>query len=295
MVATLKAVATSECASALVVLEERCGAAGMFSANRFIEFWTQTQGLITAEGDNQLMLLKVGCSARRDPSPPVTAHATWAHPAPLSPSLCLALLRFREQRPQEELAINASARRATDLVRGVERQGKPRDGGRRAYGDSMIAGRFIAAVEDARDSTRNALATLCALWALGRIERHARSVPGRRALTATTVKELGRIRDDLCAETEPHTQQRWRRHSTSTMTCSKSRSLEPDYVQAYRRCFNRQVTPGEALADTTSLPTSTYVRRSTLKLGTKRKHSSRTLNALTRSRSLKGLSARACR
>src|SRR5258708_25842500 len=37
---------------------ERIGAQGLFSANRIISYWIHTNGIVTAEGDNELLLVK---------------------------------------------------------------------------------------------------------------------------------------------------------------------------------------------------------------------------------------------
>ena len=102
-----------------------------------------------------------------------------------------------------------------------------------AHGDRIVAGRFVAAVEDARDDdTRDALGTLCALWMLGRIERHAGWFLAEGCLTGRTVKDLGRMRDRLCAETEPHANALAEAFDLDN-TLLQAPIAEPDYVRAY--------------------------------------------------------------
>lgn len=83
---------------------ERCGAAGMFEENRLSGYATQAPGLVTAEGDNQIVLIKIARLmlmregyVRLRPS---RSHGA----APLSdPARLLDLLRERERRLLDEL------------------------------------------------------------------------------------------------------------------------------------------------------------------------------------------------
>jgi acyl-CoA oxidase len=203
LVAVIKAIATSETARTLARLRERCGASGMFTANRIIEFWNQAQGVITAEGDNQLMLLKVGGQLATEASRPIRARPVWAHPAPLLPELCLELLRFREHRLQEELRTSMARRTSTaDAFSWWNDEVSLVLAAAEAHGDRVIVEGFVAAVNAARDeATRCALATLCSLWSVGRIERHAGWFLAEACVTARTVGAMRRVRDALCAET----------------------------------------------------------------------------------------------
>jgi acyl-CoA oxidase len=83
---------------------ERCGAAGMFEENRLAVYATQAQGLVTAEGDNQIILIKIARQMllRRGY---VRLRPTRNHSAsPLSePARLLQLLRERERRLLDEL------------------------------------------------------------------------------------------------------------------------------------------------------------------------------------------------
>jgi acyl-CoA oxidase len=91
---------------------ERCGAAAMFEENRLAVYATQAQGLVTAEGDNQIILIKIARQmlmrlgyVRLRPSRDLGA-------SPLSdPARLLALIRERERRLLDELrSVVARAR-----------------------------------------------------------------------------------------------------------------------------------------------------------------------------------------
>lgn len=59
---------------------ERCGAQGLFSANKIIDYYVVNNGTVTAEGDNQVLLLKTGQSLI-DVKPDVSCNAddpVWA-------------------------------------------------------------------------------------------------------------------------------------------------------------------------------------------------------------------------
>lgn len=58
----IKALSTWRGQDVLVRCRERCGAQGLFSDNKIIDYFVTNNGTITAEGDNQVMLLKIGQS-----------------------------------------------------------------------------------------------------------------------------------------------------------------------------------------------------------------------------------------
>jgi hypothetical protein len=143
------------------------------------------------------------------------------------------LLRFRERCLRQELTTDASTRPGADPFVAWNEKVNPVMAAAEAHGDCIVAACFVTALEEARDDdARDALATLCALWALGRIERHAGWFLAEGCLTDRTVKELGRVRDRLCADIEPYA-------STLVDAFDLDNALlqapiaETDYVRAY--------------------------------------------------------------
>jgi acyl-CoA oxidase len=205
--ATLKAVVTFEVSDALPRLRERCGAVGMLSANRFTEYWNQLQGVITAEGDNQLMLLKAGRQLfdRPDssPAPPASAVNSCA----LDPSQALSLFRFREARLKQALQHGAAGarRRSRDPLAIWNDNVNRTLALAEAYGIRLLAEAFAASIADCRDEAgADALGSLFSLWAFGHVNRQSGWFLSQGCITGAAVENSDSDRDHLCAKLEPH-------------------------------------------------------------------------------------------
>jgi acyl-CoA oxidase len=208
LVAALKAVLTSEASDGLSRLRERCGAAGMLSANRIVEYWNQLQGVITAEGDNQLMLLKVGRQlwdagpSASSELPPELGELSSAEPEDF-----VDLFRFREARLVDALRANvvAALGRTRDSFAVWNDNVNGTIAAATAYGIRVIAECFAAAVRGAQDvQAARQLRLLFALWSMAQMERHAGWFMAQSALTASAVNALPRTVNGLCADLEPH-------------------------------------------------------------------------------------------
>jgi acyl-CoA oxidase len=76
LISITKALTTWEMTEVVATCRERCGAQGIFSVNRIADYGSLLQGLVTAEGDNQVLLATAAGQllARRDdraaPQPP---------------------------------------------------------------------------------------------------------------------------------------------------------------------------------------------------------------------------------
>lgn len=243
LVAALKAVITYEASDGLLRLRERCGAAGMLCANRIIEYWNQLQGVITAEGDNQLMLLKVGrqlwdsgSSVTSElPRSPALGDLSSAEPEEL-----VDLFRFREARLVDALRANVvvALGRTRDSFAVWNDNVNGTIAAATAYGVRVIAECFAAAVRGAQDArAEQQLRLLFALWSTAQVERHAGWFLAQDGLTASAVTGLPRIADGLCAELEP---------SVSTLvnafafdeTELQAPIAADDYVAAYQARFS---------------------------------------------------------
>jgi acyl-CoA oxidase len=83
---------------------ERCGAAGMLEENRLSTYAAQCQGLITAEGDNQIVLIKIARQMLLKQGYVRLDKSRHDHAATLShPERLLGLVRERERRLLDEL------------------------------------------------------------------------------------------------------------------------------------------------------------------------------------------------
>jgi acyl-CoA oxidase len=235
LTATLKAVVTAEVSDVLPRLRERCGAVGIMSANRIMEYWNQVQGIVTAEGDNQLMLLKAGRQLfdRADCAAPALGGP--ADSCALNPNQAVSLFRFREGRMKQALKHGAAeARRRSrdalaiwnDNVHGTLALAK-------AHGTRLMAEYFAAALADCQDETSaRALRTLFSLWALDQVDRHGGWFLSQGCITGAAVENVESERDRLCVELEPHALELVEAFGIDN-TVLKAPIAEDDYVAAY--------------------------------------------------------------
>ncbi len=219
-IASLKAVTSYAAADGIAVCRERCGAAGLFAENRFVNWWVQAQGVITAEGDNQMMLLKVGRQLALDTSlpdagdlvRPKPARADWTEDIDF---LC-RLLRFHEASRIQAVrrafaAGHAQTGQADDAPRATnEPSGLDRFNDLvcdlinlgAIHGRSITADRFAAALD--RPEAPASLPLLFRLWALERIGEHVGWFLAHGALEGSEFETLERTRLALCGVLEPH-------------------------------------------------------------------------------------------
>lgn len=233
-VAVLKATATSDVADELVRLRERCGAVGMFSANRILEYWNQVQGVITAEGDNQLMLLKVGRQLLESGMPALVRPPKIGDLSALDPDACVALFRFREASLKKEILSDVLRLRTTKDAFAVWNQ---HVNGTlalaAAYGERFVAECFQEALDGVRDAeTKSILGRLFALWAARVVERHAGWFLAEGCLSNGAVKDAANARDRLCAAIQPHAKELADAFGFDNALL-RAPIAESDYVRAY--------------------------------------------------------------
>lgn len=205
----LKAVSSYAAMDELVRCRERVGAVGLFNENRIAVYLNQVQGIITAEGDNQLVLLKAAremMTGLHYDLPEATDARTPEARELLDPDFHADLLRFRERclcmelresmrkalaEGQESFAAwNDHVNRALDLAR--------------ARGERVLLEQFQRAVRDARSrESRSALERLYSLYALRLLERDSGWLLAEGALAAAQVKALPGEIDVLCGAILP--------------------------------------------------------------------------------------------
>lgn len=247
LVAALKATVSAEVSEMLPRLRERCGAAGMLAENRILEYWNQLQGIVTAEGDNQLMLLKVGRMLfdQRDEGVPEAPSVVTSR---LDPDQVVSLLRYREACLKEALAVSVGVtRRATrDPFTVWNENVNATLALATAHGTRLVAQNFRDAVADCRDTaSRELLATLFSLWSAAQIERDAGWFIARGCLSQEWLSGATRARDTLCAVLEAHAQ-------TLAGAFGLDNSIlrvpiaESDYVSAYHALLDAVPTSPHA-------------------------------------------------
>jgi acyl-CoA oxidase len=106
MLAIAKVFISSRAIEVISQCRERLGAQGLFCANRVITCWIHSNGVVTAEGDNEILLLRMAREmlVGSDYEPPVAAELA-APPLLESPDYLLSLLRERERRLVLELRV----------------------------------------------------------------------------------------------------------------------------------------------------------------------------------------------
>lgn len=185
---------------------ERCGAHTVFSANRIADYLGLFQGLLTAEGDIQVLRLTAGrhLATSRSYSPP--------HVDPLALEKIgddadwLELFRARESYYYERTSAG---------LRGPLGDGSVFDRWNRhlpeameladAHADRLALEAFLAAVADAPDSrSREALRLTARLYVLDRISRHAGLYLAESHLTSTAFSALEADRTAVCERLTPY-------------------------------------------------------------------------------------------
>jgi acyl-CoA oxidase len=235
LTATLKAVVTAEVSQTLPRLRERCGAAGIMSANRIMEYWNQVQGIVTAEGDNQLMLLKAGRQLFDLPDAAAVMLEGPAASCALDPGPAVSIFRFREDRLKQALKQGAAeARRRSRDPLAIWNDNVHRTLAlATAHATRLMAEYFAAAVADCQDETSaRALSVLLSLWALDQVDRHAGWFLSQGCITAAAAENAESDRDRLCAELEPHAPELVDAFGIDN-TLLRAPIAEDDYIAAY--------------------------------------------------------------
>jgi len=206
LVAIFKATVTERVGELLPKLRERCGAVGMLSTNRIIDYWVYIQGIITAEGDNQLMLLKIGRSLLDTPdgADPADVPPTFDGSDPRS---LLELARYRELRLRrllrQQIAFSRGHCRDPLVIWNQNVSGVMELA--RAFGTRLITEKYYEAHTCLDANVRDLTLPLFQLWAMNEVTTHAAwflaegciSHNTYRALPEQTEHLLGKIESSL--------------------------------------------------------------------------------------------------
>jgi len=207
LISITKALSTWEMSEVVAVCRERCGAQGLLSVNRLVDYGSLLQGLVTAEGDNQVLLATTaGQIIAGSGDEPRDAAFRPGDGDLCDPAFAVGALRHREQ------ALLRAARAAM----------ADESGGRsyfEAWNDTVGAGLAMARVRGVRTAleclvealgelgdrrAHEALALLATLYGLTEIQRDAGWYLARGVLTADQVEALPATLDRLCARILPH-------------------------------------------------------------------------------------------
>ncbi|QXE32942.1 hypothetical protein KQY30_00160 [Streptomyces sp. GMY02] len=207
LISITKALSTWEMTDVIATCRERCGAQGIFSVNRIADYGSLLQGLVTAEGDNQVLLATTAGQmlAQRDdrpaPKPPGQDGRGLRHSA-----LHTDLLRYREESllhtAREAMTDESGERTYLEAWNGSMNSALAMA---RTRGVRVAVESFRAAAARARTSeVREALELLLALYGLTEIQRDSGWYLARGALTAPQVEAIPAEIDALCAQVLPH-------------------------------------------------------------------------------------------
>ncbi|MEU4645613.1 acyl-CoA dehydrogenase [Micromonospora sp. NPDC023814] len=204
-----KALCTWGAADVFRECRERCGAQGLFAANRVADYIITNQGAVTAEGDNQVILLKAAQEMTRGRSyepPPISSLPPQGRQLDDLDWL-LSLFEQREALLHGELNRRTRHQRdksrtrfevANDSANLALRLG-------RAYGGRLALREFCAAIERTSDpAAQHALALLARLYAVQELGRDSGWFLAEGLITADHVRQIPDFVDSLCADVTPH-------------------------------------------------------------------------------------------
>ena len=207
LISITKALSTWEMTEVVATCRERCGAQGIFSVNRIADYGSLLQGLVTAEGDNQVLLATTaGQLAAQPEQGPAPALPDPAGRLITDSELHTQLLRHREHqlRRAARATMTDDSRDQTYL----EAWNATMNGAlasARTQGVRIALERFRDAAADARSAeVGEALGLLASLYGLLEIQRDAGWYLARGGLTAHQVETLPAEIDALCVRLLPH-------------------------------------------------------------------------------------------
>jgi acyl-CoA oxidase len=208
LTAVTKAIATWNAAHVINQCRERCGAQGMFSVNRIADYLLMTQGVITAEGDNEVILSKAAgelMALRRTTSPGSQLDPNGRDL--LDERFILALLKFRESVLCEETSqvFHAQLRGNSDVFSAWNDNINAALSVAHAHGARLAFEEFSRAASEMEvASNRAALRLLVLFYGLQELSKAAAWFLNRGALLREHVERLPRAIDELCVELLPH-------------------------------------------------------------------------------------------
>lgn len=242
LISITKALSTWEMTDVVALCRERCGAQGMFSVNRIADYGSLLQGLVTAEGDNQVLLATAAGQILAQPS----AEAAPSAPDPRDRSLgdvtwLIHLLHHREHQLFETTrkAINGSQEQSYfEAWNGAMNSGIAMA---RARGVRIALQSLLDAVHDAKiDEVREALRLAASLYGLSELQRDAGFYLAQGVLTAEQVLAIPATADALCAQLRPHVPMLIDGFALSAELL-RAPIARDDYVAAF--CEQAQVAP----------------------------------------------------
>ncbi|WP_063740655.1 acyl-CoA dehydrogenase [Streptomyces flavochromogenes] len=204
LISLTKALSTWEMSEVAGICRERCGAQGGFRVNRIAEYGSLLHGLVTAEGDNQVLLATTAGQLLTGEDRPLAAGPAKAADDVEDPRVQLALLRRREDSLHRKARADMAASEGTyfDAWNGAVNTAldMARTRGVRLALEQLAAA--VPALADERD--RTALGLLASLYGLVEIRRDAGWYLAGGLVTGAAVEGLSAAVDGLCERLRPH-------------------------------------------------------------------------------------------
>lgn len=203
LISITKALSTWEMTEVVTVCRERCGAQGIFSVNRIADYGSLLQGLVTAEGDSQVLLANTAGQlvTHADVEPPATVPDASGRTV-RDLDWLIELFRYRERvlladcrdRMSETGGYFDAWNNSINTGLAMARQ----------RGVRIALECTAAAAQDAQVArVRSALTLLAALYGVTELQRDAGWFAARGGLTPVQVLGLAGDADALCAALVP--------------------------------------------------------------------------------------------
>ncbi|WP_133742387.1 acyl-CoA dehydrogenase family protein [Actinorugispora endophytica] len=211
--AITKAVASWAAQDAIATCRERCGAQGMFSRNRIATYVALAQGTVTAEGDNQVVLLDAAHEMLLGLAytPPADAAPDMAAPDSLrTPEQLARLFRHRERRLYDDArSLLADTRRSGADAFTTWNTTSPRAAEfGRAHGVRRAVEEFAEAVARAEhEESRELLGSVLLRFALAEVSRDASWYLCEGVLSPDQVRGLPDLVAELDLRLLPHSEE----------------------------------------------------------------------------------------
>ncbi|HEX4478875.1 MAG TPA: acyl-CoA dehydrogenase [Polyangiaceae bacterium] len=203
-----KVFVSSRATRIMSICRERIGAQGLFCANRIVTYWVHTNGIVTAEGDNEVLIIK---SARElllssAYTPPSDSRVASHLPLLESTDYLVSLARERERRLHEHLSQSIGAAMATsslfDVWNGHLTEATELVA---VHTARLVLESFNRALDQVEDTTaRDVLERLMRLFALQELASSIGALLADGVLERDTAAQIGAERDRLAAELFPH-------------------------------------------------------------------------------------------
>ncbi|WP_194923070.1 acyl-CoA dehydrogenase family protein [Catenulispora pinisilvae] len=205
LISITKALTTWEMSDVAAVCRERCGAQGMFSVNRIVDYGIFLQSAVTAEGDSQVLLAATAGQEIARSGGELTPQTPDPRGRDIrDPALQLECIRYRAHWLRQAVREAMHADRREPYFDSWNRNVNDALAMARLEGVAAALECALAAADDARTTAvSQALRLLAALYGLHEIQRDAGWYLARGALDAAQVEAIPAAADGLCETLRP--------------------------------------------------------------------------------------------